>query len=316
MNLLKSLFTLLAMFALWHPAQAAVQASAPTAEVVAEGLQFPEGTVFVGDDLYFVDYGASSVYRLHEGRTATVWHEAGCGANGLLPLAGHLLVACYDSGRIQSITLDGRLIHTATQDAGGARFVHPNDLAAAQGAGAYFTASGGDGNVPGKVFHMADESAPPREVATAIQNANGIVLSPDGRWLYVGESTTDKVLLFDAAPDGTLSNRRDFLSLDTVLGGDGNARHTPDGIRIDSQGRLFVSLYNGGGFAVFDAAGGLLARVSIPGKHHANLALSADGSLVFGTTVQDDAGSGPAGSLYRVANPIQGPAAPAAKKPQ
>ena len=289
MNLMKSLFTLIAMLALWHPAQAAVQASTPTVDVVAKGLQFPEGTVFVGDDLYFVDYGASAVYRLHEGRTAAVWHEAGCGANGLLPLAGHLLVACYDSGFVQSITLDGRLIHTTKQDAGGARFVHPNDLAARQGAGAYFTASGGDGNVPGKVFYMADEREPPREVATAIQNANGIVLSPDGRRLYVGESTTDKVLLFDVAPDG---------------------------IRIDSQGRLFVSLYNGGGFAVFDPAGGLLARVSIPGKHHANLALSADESLVFGTTVEDDTGSGPAGSLYRVANPIKGPAAPAARKQQ
>jgi len=33
-------------------------------EIVATGIGFGEGTVFVGEQLYFVDYAASTIYRL------------------------------------------------------------------------------------------------------------------------------------------------------------------------------------------------------------------------------------------------------------
>ena len=41
---------------------------------------------------------------------------------------------------------------------------------------------------------------------------NGLVLSPDGKTLYVTNRTT--ILAFDVAADGALSNRRDFATLD------------------------------------------------------------------------------------------------------
>ena len=74
------------------------------AEIVATDLRFPEGTIFVGNDLYFVDYARSSVLRLVGGKTETVWHHDGCGANGLVAVPGGLLVACFDSGTIVRIS--------------------------------------------------------------------------------------------------------------------------------------------------------------------------------------------------------------------
>jgi gluconolactonase len=133
-------------------------------------------------------------------------------------------------------------------------------------------------------------------VADDIQNANGVALSPDGRVLYLGESTTDKIWRFDVAADGSLSGRREFVKLDERLHGSG--RHTPDGVRTDAAGRVFVSLYNGDGFAVFGPDGALLATRSLPGSHHSNLAISPDGAWVYGTI--DDA----EGALYRVPNPM------------
>jgi len=299
MRMRQMIFALLA-FALQATASAEPP---PQAEIVATGVRFGEGTVFVGQKLHFVDYAASTVYRLDDTGPTPVRHLDGCGANGLLPFEDGLLVACYDSGTVQQIALDGKLRRTIARDDKGAAFDLPNDLARAPGGGVYFTASGGDGGTPGKVFHMTAGDTPPHEVASAIQNANGVAVSPDGKRLYVGESSTDKILLFDIAGDGSLANRRDFLALDVVLTST-PGRHTPDGIRTDKQGRLFVSLYNGGGFAVFDAAGHLLANVAIPGQHHANLALSPDERHVYGTIAQDDAAPGPSGALYRVANPM------------
>jgi gluconolactonase len=44
-------------------------------EVVATGLRFPEGTIFVGETLYFVDYSTSDVLRLVSGKVEKVWHR-------------------------------------------------------------------------------------------------------------------------------------------------------------------------------------------------------------------------------------------------
>lgn len=276
-------------------------AAPPQVEIVATGLQFGEGTVFSDNKLHFVDYATSTLYRLDNGRTTAIWNQSGCGANGLAPIADSgLLVACYDSGTLEFIAFDGTARRTIDRDNKGAALDRPNDLALDMAGGVYFTASGGDSGQPGKVYHMAAVDAAPREVASAIQNANGVAVSPNGKVLYVGESTTDKILRFDITSDGSLQNRRDFLALSAALAVT-PGRHTPDGIRTDKWGRLFVSLYNGGGFAVFDADTRLLANVAIPGEHHANLALSPDEKYVFGTITNASAGTG---AIYRTLNPV------------
>lgn len=273
--------------------------AAPVGDVArfAPGLQFPEGTVFVGDQLYFVDYGAGEVLRLADRNPEVLWHAAGCGPNGLLPLDdGSLLVACYDAGTVEQRSLDGRLLRTFSHGAQGEPFVRPNDLAADGHGGAYFTASGGDDGIPGRLYHLAAGLQGAEMVADHIRNANGVALSPDGGTLYLGESATDKVLRFKVAPDGSLRNGGDFLVLDERLPGPG--RHTPDGVRTDPAGRVFVSLYNGDGFAVFAPDGHLLATQSLPGTHHSNLAISPDQTWVYGTVDDSE------GSLYRVRNPM------------
>ncbi|WP_420998283.1 SMP-30/gluconolactonase/LRE family protein [Cupriavidus sp. 30B13] len=276
----------------------------PAAEIVATGLDFPEGPVFVGQDLYFVDYTASTVYRLDGHRAAPVWHQSGCGANGLVPYGDGLLVACYDGGTFQAIAPGGAALRTIDRDLEGGGFDRPNDLARDGRGGVYLTASGGDGGTPGKVYYLARAQPRPRVVAGGFQNANGVALSPDGRVLYLAESGTDKVLSFDVAVDGSLKNRRDFLLLDALLAGGPGARHTPDGLRTDAAGRLFVGLYNGRGFAVFDAGGRLLADVPLPGEHHASLALSPDGQFVYGTIADGAPVAGHAGALFRMRNPV------------
>ncbi|WP_179283240.1 SMP-30/gluconolactonase/LRE family protein [Bordetella genomosp. 9] len=296
-------YLLLVLMALCAPLHAA---PASDAERFASGLQFPEGTVFVGDTLYFVDYGTSAVLRLGADRSAVhAWQSAGCGPNGLLPLAdGTMLVACYDAGTVEQRTLDGRLLRTVDRGAQGEPLVRPNDLAPDGHGGAYFTASGGAQGIEGRLYHLAAGLARADMVVDHVQNANGVALSPDGRTLYLGESTTDKLLRFDVAADGSLTGRRDFLVLDDLGHGErlpGDGRHTPDGVRTDPSGHVYVSLYNGDGFAVFGADGRLLATQSLPGTHHANLAISPDQAWVYGTIDDDE------GSLYRVRNPLAPP---------
>jgi len=97
-----------------------------------------------------------------------------------------------------------------------------NDVMADGKGGAYFTVGG--------AFHVSAEGV---VTTVADQNirSNGIMLSPDGKTLYV---TNQKVVLaFDVRPDGSTTNRHDFGTLNGDDGGDGMA--------VDSTGRLYVT---------------------------------------------------------------------------
>jgi gluconolactonase len=269
-------------------------------ETVATGLQFPEGTVFVGNTLYFVDYGSSDVLRLVDGAVQRVWHQDGCGANGLAQTGSGLLVACYDSGTIAEIALDGRLIDTIGSDDKGLPFLSPNDLAADQKGGVYFTASG-SGTAPGKVYYRGIDHRV-REVASNIRYANGLVVSLDGKRLYLAESAASRLLSYAIAPDAGLSDGKEFVKLDDVLASAGAREFTPDGVRMDRYGNVFVALYRGGGFAVFSSDGKLIRTVELPGSHHSNLAISPDGKSVYVTAIYDTPGGGARGEILKVPN--------------
>ena len=87
-----------------------------------------------------------------------------------------------------------------------------NDVMADGKGGAYFTAGG--------AFHVSADG-----VVTVVEDqnlrSNGIMLSPDGKTLYV---TNQKVVIaFDVKPDGSTANRRDSGALNGDDGGDGMA---------------------------------------------------------------------------------------------
>jgi gluconolactonase len=271
-------------------------------ETVATGLHFPEGTIFVGKTLYFVDYGASDVLRLTDGRVERVWHQDGCGTNGLVQVGNRLLVACYDSGEVAEITLDGGLIDTIRSDDRGLPFSAPNDLTADRKGGVYFSASG-SASTPGKVYYRSSDGHV-REVASDIRYSNGLAVSLDGKRLYLAESEADRLLTYEIDADAGLSGRQEFINLGVALAATGESKFTPDGVRIDKQGNVFVALYRGGGFAVFSPEGKLVRAVTLPGAHHSNLAISPDGRFVFVTAVYDLPTGGSRGELQKVPNPL------------
>jgi gluconolactonase len=277
-------------------------ADAASIDTIASGLQFPEGTVFVADVLYFVDYATSDVLRIaRDGSVQKVWHGDGCGANGLVARGTHLLVACYDSGTIAEIALDGRLVDTLRADANGQPFVHPNDLTADTQGGVYFSASG-SADTPGKVYYIA-RNRTVREVATDIRYSNGLAIAPDGKTLYVAESAAARVLSFAIGAHGALGARHTFVELGEP-GGAGSAKYTPDALRTDRNGNLFVALYDGGGVAVFSSRATLLNKIALPAQHHSNLAISADGEFLFVTSIDEEPGGNYRGGLLKVRNPL------------
>ena len=276
---------------------AAVSAADGIETTVATDIGFPEGTIFVGKRLYFVDYLRSNVLRLVDGRPEVVWHRPGCGANGLVQTTGGLIVACFDSSTLVVITLDGKTVSEIDQDESGHPFEVPNDLAAAKNGDVYFSASGNSGN-PGKVFFLKPNRAAV-EVAADLGFANGVGLSPDGDTLYVADSATGRILAFSIAPDGSLGPRRDFIRLrDTI------PEAKPDSFKIDGHGNLFIALYDAGGLAIVSPAGKLISVLGVPGDHHTTVAISPDGASLYVAAIDDDPAITFPGKIVQVSNPI------------
>ncbi|MFC9699180.1 SMP-30/gluconolactonase/LRE family protein [Streptomyces sp. NPDC056943] len=94
--------------------------------------------------------------------------------------------------------------------------------------------------------------------------SNGLGWSPDGSRLYYADSPTGRVDVFAYDPEsGALSDRRPFAVLDRgVLD-----RGVPDGLTVDSAGRVWVAVWGGGEVLAFEADGTLHARVEVPASH-------------------------------------------------
>lgn len=117
-----------------------------------------------------------------------------------------------------------------------------NDLVADKMGGVYFTVGGAYYvNASGLVTSLGENI-----------RANGIMLSPDERVLYVTNGSS--ILAFDVQADGGVTNRRDFAAL--------QAGSTGDGLAIDAAGRLYVTSQPG--VQVFDRDGKSLGLIPTP----------------------------------------------------
>ena len=125
----------------------------------------------------------------------------------------------------------------------------PNDLSADSRAGVYFSVSRTG------VFY-ANPQGVVSQYGEGVGSANGIILSPDEKTLYVTNGGV--VVAFDVRPDGSLTNQRDFAKLRGGQGGDGSA--------VDQQGRLYVS--TNASVDVFEPNGTFLGTIpGVPGLH-------------------------------------------------
>ena len=70
-------------------------------------------------------------------------------------------------------------------------------------------------------------------VADKLFFPNGMVITPDGRTLIVGETLGHRLTAFDIQADGTLANRRVWAQLPDSIG--------PDGICLDAEGAVWCA---------------------------------------------------------------------------
>lgn len=182
--------------------------------------------------------GAGAVSIDGQGRLFTV--ERTCTDPGLN------LPDCAEATRVVQLTPERKVLASAFAD--GKTLGRLNDLAADGHGGAYYTQGG--------IYHVKADGSVNTVAEGGGLFTNGLVVSPDGKTLYVTNRGT--ILAFELGADGTPSNRRDFATLDSEpQGGFGG-----DGLAVDAEGRLYVTA--DAGLYVFDTAGKKLGIIPVP----------------------------------------------------
>ncbi|WP_406304514.1 SMP-30/gluconolactonase/LRE family protein [Streptomyces sp. NBC_00885] len=110
--------------------------------------------------------------------------------------------------------------------------------------------------------------------------SNGLGWSPDGCLLYYADSRTRRVDVFDYDLDsGTIANRRPFVTFD---------EGEPDGLAVDTAGRVWVAVWGAGQVRAFEADGSPHAVVEVAASHVSSCAFAGpDLDVLIITTARE-----------------------------
>jgi len=148
---------------------------------------------------------------------------------------------------------------------------------------------------------LVEAGRKPRIVASDLNFPNGIAISADGRQLVVAETNGDCLARFHIRADGSLEFDRRF----------GHFR-APDGICMDRDQAVWVSLLDESSFVRVAPDGRILDRIAVPGRRAVACVLGGDDrKTLFCVSMDPDRGAetGPKSQSYVDATVVEVPGA-------
>ena len=126
--------------------------------------------------------------------------------------------------------------------------------------GFYFSDPGDSSreNLIGTV-HYVDKAGKTHLVDKGLAFPNGIVLSPDGKKLYLAESQYNRVFVYEVKGPGKVGERKLFADLPKHESGD-YMQAQPDGMCLDATGNLYVAHYGMKKVEVLSPSGKLIRQ--------------------------------------------------------
>lgn len=232
-------------------------------EIVTGPHEFTEGPYWHPDGyLLFSDIPANRVYRWSENDGLDVYLEPSGNSNGIeADIDGSILLAQH-AGRVSRLTENGDL--TVIADSyDSQRLNSPNDIAVHSNGTIYFTdppfgVSDEDRELDfSGVYRLSSngESSDDYELSVVYDEfefPNGIVFSADESRLYVSDSGTGTIMMFDVDADGIVSSPEEFANVGEMGSGMGAA----DGMETDEAGNLYTT--GPQGLIIFDDEGNQL----------------------------------------------------------
>lgn len=268
----------------------------------------PDGNIYFSDIAFDPDQPGRIMKFEPETQRVSVHCADSRKSNGLMfDRQGRLIACCGANGGARAlceVTPDGRVVPIVERYKG-RQLNSPNDLVIAPDGAIFFSDPRYAGPEPIELDHMSVYRFDPdadslTRVTDDIQKPNGVMLSPDGRSLYVAETnngsldvtqddraTTPGRMTLNAFPlrsDGTLGRKTVLVDYGTKTG--------VDGMTVDVEGNIYAAVRseNRHGIAIYTSTGeerGFIITQELPtnctfgiGPQRKTLYVTAGGALL------------------------------------
>lgn len=241
---------------------------------IAEGYRFTEGGARDAEgNIYFTDIPNG---RIHKWNTKTqqvsLFASDTNGANGCWIDRDGNLIVCEGRGRVIAQYSPNGERTVIVDSYKGKKFNSPNDLWVDLRGGIYFSdprygQNRDDMELDGEhVYYLTPTREKVIQVTDDLVRPNGLIGTPDGRFLYIADHGDQKTWKYNIHKDGTLRRKSLFVE------------EGSDGVTLDHAGNLYLT---SGSVKVYNSNGTFLEDIETP-KPPSNVAFGGkDKDLLF-----------------------------------
>ena len=264
-------------------------------EKMAENLVFPEGPVWHPDGyLLFSDVHDAKIMKLKPEGGAEIWFDKGKKTNGLILSNDKkkIYACCYSEFELLEIDLKTKEYKVLAREFEGRRFNNVNDVAIDSEGNVYFTDpkwGAKEGDVQG-VYCYSKEGKLTLAAKVDLQ-PNGLVVSPDQKYLYVDRSGGHDIWRFKLGKGGILSEGAQWVKLEP--------RAEPDGMTIDKNGNLYVAQAGNGKLCILSPEGKTIQLIQVVPRLATNCEFHGENETILYVTCGGKQGA-KLGSVYRI----------------
>lgn len=262
-------------------------------KLISAQFKFTEGaSVDRQGNVFFTDQPNDHIWKYDTNGKLSLFMEKSGRANGTyFDQKGNLIVCADEDNQIWSVDRNKK-VKVLFSDFEGKKVNGPNDLWIDAKGGIYFTdpyyqrdywtrkSSALDGE---KVYYLAKGKKTAQIAAVGFERPNGIVGTPDGRFLYIADIKAGVTYRYDINPDASLANRKLVF------------KQGSDGMTLDNAGNIYIT---GKGVDVYQPDGEKIGHIDVPEDWCGNICFGGkDRNILFITASK---------SLYMIKTNMKG----------
>lgn len=235
-------------------------------QLISAQFGFTEGTsVDKKGNVFFTDQNNNKIWEYDINDKLSLFMDSAGRSNGtMFDRKGNLITCADEHNQLWSIS-PKKKVKVLLTNFNGKLMNGPNDVWVDKKGNIFFTdpyyqrtwwerkKSELDGQ---KVYYLPKGKTTPVVVIDDLMQPNGIVGTPDGKYLYIADIRGRKTYRYLIGKGGALTDKKLVINQGS------------DGMTLDERGNLYLT---GRGVAVFDSTGKKIAQIDTPNGHSANV---------------------------------------------
>ena len=250
--------------------QTAVGDSFPVAigaglQLISDSFSFTEGPASDKyGNVFFTDQPNNKIWKYDNSGKLSLFKEDAGRANGMyFAPDGELIVCADEHNQLWSLSADGRAKILVDQYQN-KKLNGPNDVWVNKQGVMYFTDpyyqrsywARKSPELTHQSVYILRRGELPQSIDDSLKRPNGIVGTPDGKYLYVADIEAGKTYRYTLAADGSVKDKKLLIEQGS------------DGMTLDNSGNLYLS---GNGVTIYNSSGVKIKHIPVPSKWTANV---------------------------------------------